>query len=55
MKKALVFILFGMMIFVHAWLVSADEKASQKVVDLAQSELVNVGAITFGVDVDKIE
>jgi len=38
MKKAIVFILFGMMILVHAWLVSAGEKAPQKIVDLAQSK-----------------
>jgi methyl-accepting chemotaxis protein-like sensor len=44
MKKAFVFILFGMLVMTHAWLVTAGEKAPQKVVDLAQSQLVKVGA-----------
>ena len=43
MKKAIVFILFGMLVMTHAWMVSAGEKAPQKVVDLAQSELAKVG------------
>ena len=43
MKKALVFILFGMLMMTHAWLVSAGEKAPRKILDLAQSELVNIG------------
>ena len=43
MKKAIVFILFGMLMMTHAWLVSAGEKAPRKILDLAQSELVNIG------------
>ena len=43
MKKALVFPLFCMLVFIHAWLVSAGGKAPQKVVDLANSKLVEVG------------
>ena len=43
MRKVFVFILFAIFIIAHTGMVSAAEKAPQKVVDLVNSTLVNVG------------
>lgn len=43
MKKIWMVLMFGMLVITPAWMVSAGEKAPQKVVDLAQSTLSAVG------------
>lgn len=44
MKKVIVWIAFAALIMAHAWMVSAGEKAPQKVVDLANTKLAGYGA-----------
>ncbi|MBW1802957.1 MAG: hypothetical protein JRJ85_19775 [Deltaproteobacteria bacterium] len=67
MKKVFALIIAGLYLVAGGSMALAGEKAPRKVVDLTQSDLVNlgsdpvkdgdkvIGAITIGVDVDKVE